>query len=219
MRRNVPQKPQKAVPTARKATPELPSRAVFRPTRIDCLSRVVLMTLLINLGIWMREKAKDPRERTRLKRNAPASLAPSIRSTRCLRVNVTTRIMKKKKPIAKIHRTHDNARAKHPFSTLVHNLDTRLVQSSNTLFVVIFDCFTVRYNRPIIIKNPLHPIPTDAITPALKTLQGYVSPAYGLEGEHSPNISTWYGLPIPIPKPMLELFTFISKQPHGPMQA
>jgi hypothetical protein len=177
MRRKVPQKPQKAVPTVRNATPELPSRAVLSPTRIDCESWVVLMTLLINLGIWMRETTKHPRERTRLKRNAPASLAPSMRSTRCLRVNVTTRIMKNKKPKAKIHRAHDKARAKHPFSTLVHNFATRLVQSSNTLFGAIFVCLTARYKRPINIKNPLHPIPTDAITPALKTLQGYVSAA------------------------------------------
>jgi hypothetical protein len=55
------------------------------------------------------------------------------------------------------------------------------------------------------------------MVPAFSALQGKTPLANGLDGEQSWKISTWYGLPRPIPKPTLLGTFFALKHPHGAM--
>jgi hypothetical protein len=82
-----------------------------------------------------------------------------------------------------------------------------------------FGCFAIpiKRKRPTKIKIIEADNATDTIVPAFRTLQGYTLLANGLDGEHSWKMSTWYGLPSPIPKPTLLGTFFPLKHPHGAM--
>lgn len=119
-------------------------------------------------------------------RNTPAIRIPSVRSTRCLSVNVIRSTTKKNVPDIRRVIMQELVNTWQPYSTFSIILLSRFTQS-RTPSKGSFGCFPILINRkrPTRIKIAEAANATDTMVPAFRILQGKTPLANGLDGEQS----------------------------------